>query len=162
MSTVKFDASWVTESIKIDLWKDIQELDDLPVGSEGEIYRAALEAISKGRALNILFDALIAIKVSRNCAFEITHLLTNLTASRIDVARHAALGLNEGVWMYSGAPCYARYPHEDADLRRDEAHNAANGKRFPIDRGLLIDGRYSYPGRELGCKCTYRAIIFPE
>lgn len=159
LPTVKFDASRVTDAVKADLWESIQEFDDLPVGEGEAIYQAALCSISKGRALNILSDALTGIEVPKARAAEIAILLNNRATAMMDADRQLALGITEGIWLYSGAPCCSGRLQNDADRRRDDAHKAANGKRYLLAQGLLIEGRLTYPGREQGCKCSSKPII---
>ena len=159
LPTVKFDASRVTEAVKADLWTSIQEFEDLPVGEEEAIYEAALRSISKGRALNILSDALIGVEVPKARAAEIAILLNNRATAMMAADRQLALGITEGIWRYSGAPCLSGRPQSDADRRRDQAHKAADGKRYRLAQGLLIEGRLTHPGREPGCKCFSKPII---
>jgi hypothetical protein len=54
--------------------------------------------------------------------------------------------------MNPGAPT-------DADLKQDAAHQAANGKKFEIAKGLQINSEWTLPGRGAGCKCVSRSVI---
>ena len=47
------------------------------------------------------------------------------------------------------------------DICRDAAHRAADGKRYEVGKGMLLNGRLTMPGREEGCECISRPII-PE
>jgi hypothetical protein len=47
-----------------------------------------------------------------------------------------------------------------ADVQQDSAHRLANGKRYEIGKGLFVDGKWTWPGVEEGCKCSSRAVIF--
>jgi hypothetical protein len=68
-------------------------------------------------------------------------------------------GITEAKWIYSGAPCYSARKPSEADTRRDIYHRAANGKRYTLAMGLLINGHLTHPGAEVGCKCTFISII---
>jgi hypothetical protein len=46
-----------------------------------------------------------------------------------------------------------------AEVQRDAAHCAANGKRYEISKGLFVDGKWTWPGVDEGCKCVSRSII---
>ena len=46
-----------------------------------------------------------------------------------------------------------------ADVQQDSAHRAANGKRYEISKGLFVDGKWTWPGVEEGCKCLARAVL---
>jgi hypothetical protein len=159
LPTVRFDSSRVKDHVKSDLWANIQELEDLPLGSEQAVYDAALRSILKGRALDILSKALVKLDIPTARASEITLLLHNRATAMMALDRQLALGLTKGKWLYSGAPCYSTRQPTTTDLRRDAAHKAANGKIFPLIKGLVIDGRTTHPGREPGCKCVTNAVI---
>ncbi len=73
--------------------------------------------------------------------------------------RQLQLGITEAIWLYSGAPC-------DIDPRKpqgnqDACHKAANGKRFKIAEGMFLDGKWTWPGHEAGCRRVSRSVI-PE
>ena len=55
------------------------------------------------------------------------------------------------IWLYSGAPC--------GDAEQDEAHRAANGKPYSANNGMLLNGKWTRPGREEGCKCVSKSLI---
>lgn len=159
LPTVRFDSSRVKDHVKADLWASIQEFEDLPLGSEQAVYDAALRSIMKGRAFDILSRALVAMDVHKSRAAEITTLLHNRATAMMALDRQLALGITEGKWLYSGAPCYSTRRPSPADLRQDAAHKAANGKVFALTTGLVIDGRATHPGREPGCKCMANSVI---
>ena len=159
LPTVAFDASRVTDGIKADLWAKVQELEDLPNGQQEAVYEAALRSVSRGRDLHVLAKALTEIGVPSARASEIAFYLNNRATSMMNIDRMLSVGITEAKWLYSGAPCYCKYPPTDADLRRDEAHKAANGNRFPLAKGLQTNDGWAYPGRELGCKCIANGIV---
>lgn len=71
--------------------------------------------------------------------------------------RQLELGITEAIWLYSGAPC-------DIDPRKprgnqNASHKAANGKRFMIAEGMFLDGKWTWPGHEDGCRCVSRSVI---
>jgi hypothetical protein len=157
--TVRFDASLVTESVKADLWKTIQEFEDLPAGEERAIYEAALLSISRGRDLYVLSVALVDMGVAKERAADIALMLNNRASSIMEADRKVALGITHAQWTYAGAPCFSGRSPAAADRRRDAAHKAANGKLYPLATGMLIDGRHIHPGREPGCKCVSIVVV---
>lgn len=86
----------------------------------------------------------------------VTHRRANLIArdqnnkatATMTQARQTALGIEEGFWMHSHAGKTPR-----------PLHVKANGKRFNIKKGMLIDGEYILPGEKINCRCTWRPII---
>ena len=76
--------------------------------------------------------------------------------------RQSSLGITHAIWMYANAPCM-KDPWCDcptaADIRQDSAHRAANGKKYEIAKGLFVDGKWTWPGVEEGCKCCSRPVL---
>ena len=159
LPTVRFDASRVTHAVRADLRERINEFEDLPYGEEQTIYDAALAAVTKGGALDILASTLTGMGVPSGRAAEIARYLCFRASEIMNVERSVALGLTEAKWSYSGAPCYSTNTPTPAQCRQDATHKAANGRRYPIPTGMLIDGRRTHPGMEPGCKCVSVAVI---
>lgn len=98
--------------------------------------------------------------MSASRAGEITRLLLFRAKAFTEQESRMRLGITHAVWMYANAPCMMnpRSP-TDADLKQDAAHQAANGKKFEIAKGLKINGERVLPGRDPGCKCVSRSVI---
>jgi uncharacterized protein with gpF-like domain len=149
--TVKFDATNVTEAVKAALRDNIKSLGEISSGHFDMIYNAAVRSITAGRDLRILYLALVTIDgMSRRRAEDISRSLNNKATALMDAERQERLGIKYAVWLYSGAPCG---PGHDA------AHKAANGKRYAVDKGMLLHGQWTRPGREDGCKCVAKPVI---
>lgn len=73
---------------------------------------------------------------------------TNKVNSAIEHARREELGIEEAIWRHTGS---AREPRQ--------SHVKANGKRYKVNKGMLIDGKYIYPGQEINCGCTSMAVL---
>lgn len=159
--TVKFDSSLVTEKIKADLKTNIKLIDDLDKKYLEPVYEAAVRAISAGGDLPVLSTALMECKgMSKGRAGEIARFLNNRAMSLISRERQRMLGITHAVWMYANAPCMVtpKAP-TDRDIQQDAAHCGANGTRYEISKGLLLDGKWTWPGVEAGCKCTSRVVL---
>ncbi len=161
MPTVKFDPSTVSKSVKADLRKNIGLLDDIEKKHGQQIYEAALRSILAGRDLHVLSAALMIIDgMTKGRAAELALSLNNKATALIDRERQASLGISHAKWMYSNAPCM-KDPSRPvaADARQNSAHRSANGKQYEIGKGLFVDGKWTWPGAEEGCKCSSRAIL---
>jgi hypothetical protein len=159
LPTVRFDPQQVTETVKADLWANVQEFDDLPLGHEAEVYETALSSIQRGRDLYILSTHLIQLGVPKKRAFEISRYLNNRATSLMLIENWLKLGIDRANWLYSGAPCRSgRFPTE-TDRQRDNAHKSANGTSYQISNGMMVNGKWTHPGREPGCKCVALPII---
>jgi hypothetical protein len=161
MPTVKFDPSLLTKKVKADLRKNIEQLEDIPKKRVPEIYDAALGMIEAGGNAPLLYNALLKLDgMSTGRAGEITRTLASKANALTEQESRARLGITHAIWKYANAPCMVNPIHPtDADRKQDAAHQAANGKRFEIGKGLLIDGEWTQPGRGMGCKCFSRIVI---
>jgi uncharacterized protein with gpF-like domain len=161
MPTVKFDASLVTKKVKADLRQNIEQIGDIPKKHIGQIYDAALAMIEAGGNAPLLYKVLLNLDgMTTGRAGEITRTLASKAHALTEQESRARLGITHATWMYANAPCMVNPSHPtDADRKQDAAHKAANGKRFEIGKGLLIDGEWTLPGRGVGCKCVSRSVI---
>lgn len=151
ISTVKFDPTRVTELVKIDLRDNIEGLGDIRKEYRPTVYAAALGAILAGGDLGALSKALLSCGVNVRRAGEICRYLSSNAAALMEAERREQLGVKYAIWQYSGAPC--------GNTKQDSAHKAAHGQRFPVTEGLHLNGRFTLPGRELGCRCSSSAVI---
>jgi hypothetical protein len=159
--TVKFDPSPVSESVKVNLRKSVELLDDLDKRHVQHVYEVALRSILVGFDAHLLYTELLIIEgISKKRAREISLSLHRKSHSQIDRERHTALGFTHAKWMSPHAPCMVdpRHPSE-AEIRQDAAHKAANGKIYDLSEGLLVDGKWTWPEIEDGCKCVSRPIL---
>ena len=161
MPTVKFDASLVTKKVKADLRKNVEQLEDVPKKHTREIFDAALAMIESGGNMPLLYNVLLKLDgMTKGRAGEITRMLANKAHALTEQESQVRLGITHATWMYANAPCMVNPSHPtDADHKQDAAHKAANGKRFEIGKGLLMDGEWTFPGRGAGCKCASRSVI---
>jgi hypothetical protein len=161
MPTVKFDPSIVSESVKANLRRNIELLDDLGRERAPQIYEAGLRCVLAGGDLHVLFTALVKIEgIAKRRAGEIARSLQNKAKAQIDREHQTSLGITHAIWMYPNAPCMRNPRHPVAtDVQQDSAHRSANGKRYEISKGLFVDGKWTWPGVEEGCKCSSRPIL---
>lgn len=157
--TVKFDAKRVTEDIRADLWERINEFEDLPDRSQHQIFEAAVIAAERGRDLAHLTGAMTRLGVPRARASYVALYLLNRSTALMNIARSRDMGLKEGRWLYSGAPCHASSNPTAAEQALDAAHRAAGGRVFRLDKGLHVNGVWTYPGLEPGCKCVTTPVV---
>jgi hypothetical protein len=157
--TVEFDASCVTDAVKADLWKNILLLEDIDRNCADQIYDAAVRSISAGRDLSVLLDALMQLNLSgmtTRRAGEISRLLNNRATAIMNRERQETLGIKRALWLYSGAPCEI---DPKTPTGQDAAHRASNGKSFDVSKGMFLNGKWTWPGVEPGCKCVSRSVV---
>jgi uncharacterized protein with gpF-like domain len=160
LPSVTLDPIAMNKRVKSDLRRNIELFPDLERRHFEPIYQAVLRG---PRNLHFLSAELMKIDgMTRERAVEIARSLSNKTTAMINRDRQASLGITHAIWMYPNAPCM-REPFSSsptaADIRQDTAHRSANGKRYEISKGLFVDGKWTWPGVEEGCKCVARAIL---
>jgi hypothetical protein len=162
MPTVKFDPSTVSKSVKADLRRNIELLDDIEKKHVKQIYELALRS-KVGRDLHLFCTGLMNMNIegmTAGRAAELGRSLSNKAKAIIDRERQASLGITHAIWMYANAPCMKDPRHPvAADVQRDSTHRSANGNRYEISKGLFVDGKWIWPGVEEGCKCCSRPVL---
>lgn len=86
--------------------------------------------------------------IATNRAVLIARDQSNKANATVNRTRQMELGITEAVWMHSHAGKTPRPSHVEA-----------NGKKYKIAEGMLIDGEYIQPGEEINCRCTSRPIL---
>lgn len=157
--TVKFDPTRVTDAVLADLRENIRALPEVDANDFETVYQAAARAISMGGALNIIYAALMDIEgMSKRRAADISRSLNFKAKAIMNAEQQMKLGIKYATWLYSGAPCHLN-PKQPGSEDQDAAHKAANGKPFLISKGMFLNGEWTWPGREDGCKCISKSMI---
>lgn len=159
----KSDTEHLTAAVLADLEQNVRELPEVNEQNFDAFYDMAVRSLTR---VGDMYSFSINIKelniagLTDHRASQIARDLSFRAKDIIDRERQAAIGITEAKWLYSNAPCMVN-PHKPspADAKRDAAHKAANGKRYVIAKGLMINGKTSWPGRESGCRCSSRSII---
>ena len=147
--TVRFNPACWTKTVKADMRKNIKALKDIAPEKIDVIYEAALSAFRNGFDLHRFCQALMANGISKKRSTEIALNLFSKANALISAERTEKLGIKYALWRYSGAPCG----------EHDAAHKAADGRPFLLSKGMLINGQWTLPGREDGCKCLARPLV---
>jgi uncharacterized protein with gpF-like domain len=163
LPTVKFDPKRVDDEVKADLSTNIRKMREFDESNFDQIYDAAVQSISRGGDLAVLYNAIMGLNLSdmtKERAGQIALTLNNKATAIMNQKQQVSLGIKYAISMYSGAPCHSNPRNPSArDVRQDTAHRGANGKRYEVAKGMLLNGRLTIPGREAGCKCASRSII---
>lgn len=114
-----------------------------------EVEGLVMRSMTKGRDLGSLTDDLTKrYDITRRRAALIAKDQANKLTSVINRTRQAELGITEALWMHS---------HGGREPR--QSHVAANGKKYDISKGMLIDGEWIFPGELINCRCTSKSLI---
>ena len=160
---VEFDASLVTQSVEEDLQQSLLQIPDFKSHIIQKLYPIALQSVRKGRAIHILFNAILDLRlnnVSKSRAVEVSIFLHSRTTAFINNERTISLGITHAIWRYSEAPCCTNPKNMDDHFKRQNAaHQIADNTRFDVKQGLEVNGIVTWPGREMGCKCASLPIV---
>lgn len=160
---VKFDVSKVTDAVKISIQNEIMQLEDVDSDHFGQVYDAALRSISTGRDLSLLHQALLRMNINgmtKDRASEIARLLNNKATALMQKKQQESLGIKSAIWLHSGAPCVTDHKTtRDWEKQQDAAHRAANGKHYDVNKGMFLNGKWTWPGTEPGCRCVSKAVM---
>jgi uncharacterized protein with gpF-like domain len=153
----------LTKNVKADLRRNIELLGDLEKKHVMQVYELALRSIVGRRDFYLFCTEMMNLHIegmTGSKAAEIGRSLANKAGAVIDRERQASLGITHAIWLYANAACVRDPSHPSAaEVQRDAAHCAANGKRYEVSKGLFVDGKWTWPGVEEGCKCVARAVL---
>jgi uncharacterized protein with gpF-like domain len=158
---IKSNSSTLSKSVKANLRRNVELIGDVGKQHHRKIYELALRSMVTGGGLHLLAVELMRIEgMSKERAADIARSLQFKASVVMERERRASIGITHATWIYANAPCMKNPFHPtDAEIRQDAAHRAANGKRYEISNGLIVDGKWTSPGAEDGCKCVSRAIL---
>lgn len=106
---------------------------------EGEVMRA----VQVGGDLGGLVKAIMAqTGVTRRRAEIIARDQNSKATSAIVRARQQEAGITQAIWKHSHG---GRHPRPE--------HVKADGKPYDVEKGMFLDGVWTWPGREINCRC---------
>jgi SPP1 gp7 family putative phage head morphogenesis protein len=114
-----------------------------------EVQGLVMRSITTGRDLEYLHKELTArYGITKRRASLIARDQNNKATATITRVRTQELGLTEAEWMHSHGGKHPRPSHLRAD-----------GKRYQIAQGMYLDGKWTWPGVEINCRCVSRPVI---
>jgi SPP1 gp7 family putative phage head morphogenesis protein len=148
--TVKFQMTkGAKDALDAVINENIGLIKSIPQQYLQQVEGAVMRSFSAGRDLHTLVKDLKEIYPKASHRAELIALdQCNKATSVITRARQLEVGITEAVWMHSGA---GKHPRPE--------HVKANGRRYFIAEGCLIDGEYIFPGEAINCRCTSKPIL---
>lgn len=150
---LRFDPSRVTDAVVDNIASTLSELGIVPEDDWDTVFGVTVESVKRGSDLFTMSQAFQGIGVSKRDAAHAAHLISRRTNAIMQIENWGSLEIVDAKWLWPGVDCALENPD---DVR---GHRQANGKRYRIERGLLINGRYVTPGMDDGCRCIGNAII---
>jgi len=72
--------------------------------------------------------------------------------ANLSKARAEQAGITKAEWVKTKSSKTENYTPR-------ESHIKADGKGFDLNKGLLVDGEYIFPGQKIGCTCVARYVV---
>jgi SPP1 gp7 family putative phage head morphogenesis protein len=152
------DAGWAVEFkmtramqdvMKASVVENVSLIKSIPQQYFTQVEGIVMRGFQRGRDLHYITEELKKRYdiTDRRAAFIANDQCNKLTAA-VTKARRQELGITEAIWQHSHA---GREPRK--------SHVAADGKKFKIAEGCLIDGKYIQPGEEINCRCTSKSVL---
>ena len=114
-----------------------------------EVQGLVMRSVQQGRNMGELTAELTKrYGITKRRAAFIARDQNNKATATVTRVRHKQLGITQAVWKHSHAGKHPRPSHLKAD-----------GEVYDIDKGLYLDGKWTWPGVEPNCRCTTRPII---
>lgn len=116
-----------------------------------QVETLVMQSVQTGRDLATLTDELeTRYGITRRRAETIARDQNNKATATITRQRQSELGIKQAIWLHSHAGKKPRPSHVKAD-----------GSVYDVDKGMFLDGKWTWPGVEINCRCVSRSII-PE
>ena len=161
--TVRFDPQQVSSQVEQAVRDLVAAESEIPAAQRREAYSAAIASVRRGRDAASL-SAWLLRKIDglpKASAHRISRTIHNRATFMMRLARELKSGVEFGDWLHSGAPCYLVAGGAIAEgwENQADAHKQLSGHRFRLIDGVLIEGSRCWPGWDVGCKCTWSAVI---
>ena len=148
--TVNFrHTKYVEDQAKIALEENVALIKSIGNQYLDKVRSAVWRSVKNGYDLESLVKQLREIDgVTDRRAKNIAQDQTSKLNQAFEKARAEELGITEAIWLHSHAGKQPR-----------ESHVKANGKRFSLKDGLVIDGIATWPAVAINCRCRAKLII---
>ncbi len=72
----------------------------------------------------------------------------NKATAVFERTRHVEIGVTEAIWLHSAG---GKVPRPE--------HVAFSGKKYDIRKGAYLEGKWTWPGVEINCRCVSKPVI---
>lgn len=129
--------------------EQVQLIKSIAAEHLSDVEGIVMRSVARGRDLGALSKSLKKrYSLTRKRAALIARDQNNKATSTLQSARQQQLGITEGIWKHSHAGKHPR-----------PSHVKANGTKFPLNKGMYLDGEWVMPGEAINCRCTWTPVI---
>ena len=150
--TVKFQMTQAAQQgYQAVLAENVGLIKSIPAEYLLDVQQKVWGAVKSGYDLETLTKGLQAdYGVSFRRASLIARDQSNKAKAVIENVRRQELGITQAIWQHSGG---GRVP------RPDHLKAGQDKLVYDLDKGAYIGGKWIFPGTEISCRCTSRAIV---
>ena len=110
---------------------------------------AVMRSVSTGRDLGTLARELEEnYGVTKRRAAMIARTQNNMATATLTRTRQKEMGVTKAKWLHSAG---GKTPRPE--------HVAFSGKTYDVDKGAFLEGKWTWPGVEINCRCVSVPII---
>ena len=142
-------SEYVSQAYQASIAENVGLIKTIPAQFHSQIEGMVYRSVASGFDIAELTRQLKATYgVTHKRAAFIAKDQTNKMTAVIERAQQQELGIEEAIWRHSHAGKEPRPSHVEA-----------NGKTYNIDKGMYLDGVWTWPGVEINCRCLSLPII---
>ncbi|RVT95242.1 phage head morphogenesis protein [Rhodovarius crocodyli] len=148
--SVRFSLSpTANDVLQATIGEQIDLISNLAAEHVTQVQGAVMRSVQSGRDLGALTKDLEArLGITRRRAALIARDQNSKATATITRVRQQELGITEAIWQHSHGGKHPR-----------PSHLAADGEKYDIAKGMYLDGVWTWPGREVNCRCVSRSVI---
>lgn len=148
-------------TVKFRMTRSLQDVMDATVAEQVSLIQSipdqylknvegvVMRGVQTGRDMAVIAQELEAnYGVERRRAAFIARDQTNKATATLTRTRHLELGIKRAEWLHSRGGKHPR-----------PSHVAASGKLYDVEKGMYLDGVWTWPGVEINCKCIALAVL---
>lgn len=129
--------------------ENVQLIRSIPQQYLTSVQGDVMRSVAAGRNLSTLTRELEKVKgVTSRRAANIARDQNEKATAMLARVRQRELGITQAIWVHSGA---GKHPRPE--------HVAMSGKPYDVEKGAYLEGKWTWPGVEINCRCTSRPII---
>lgn len=139
----------VNDAYQATIFENVSLIKSIASEHLSDVEQLVMRSVQQGRNLGELTEELTKrYGITKRRAALISRDQANKATATINKVRQKELGITQAKWMHSHA---GRHPRP--------SHVAANGEIYDIEKGMYLDGVWTWPGVEINCRCTAKSII---
>lgn len=148
--TVRFKASRAQNDVlQATIAENVSLIKSIAENHLTQVEGIVMRSVQEGRDLATLSKALEGqYGVAKRRAAGIARSQNNMATASLTRVRQRELGIKQAKWLHSAG---GKHPRPE--------HVAFSGKLYEVDKGAYLEGKWTWPGREINCRCVSIPVI---